>query len=80
MCCSSDFGLSEYDSSEEEGEEIHAYRSSRVVSAEEVAALIEAVTMKPNTQESCWAVLDEHCDISDASTDADEHEKQCQDE
>ena len=75
MCCDSDFGLSEDDSSEEEGEEIHAYRGSQIVAPEEVAALREAFAIEPNRQESCWEVMDAHWDNN---SDADDHEIQIQ--
>ena len=39
MCYNSDFGLSKDEFSCDEGEEIHAYRWSRVIAPEEVADL-----------------------------------------
>ena len=44
MCYNSDFGFSEYESSCDEGEEVHAYRGPRVIVPEKVVSLNRAVT------------------------------------
>ena len=76
MCYNSDFGLSEDESSCDEGEEVHAYRGPRVMFPLEVAALTRAVTSEPIASGCSSASVDRLFVSACVSTDAEEDQGQ----
>ena len=64
VCYNSNFGLSEDESSCDEGEEVHAYRKPRVITTEKLAALSRAVTSQSIYSCSHSASVDSICQCS----------------